>query len=320
MKLKRVLPLAAVLALFASLLVWSAAAVSGARAGLYLCANVIVPTLLPFFVLSNLLCALGLPAALARRTEGAFRQLFGVGGAGAAAFLLGLTGGYPLGAAATADLYRSGSISRDEAQRLLLFCNNSGPAFILGMAGTGVFHSATVGLLLYLAHILAAAALGMIFAGREDAPKSTPVPYRVASLSAAIPEAMLRAVKSAAAIAGFVIFFSMLAALLRESGLFTLLAGVIYAHTPLNLGQSEALISGVLELGSGVAGLEGLSAVPGNLALCAFILGWGGLSVQFQTAAVLSGTGLRAAPIALAKLLHGTLSAVLAYALAALFL
>jgi len=319
-KLRRLLPLGAVFTLLGALLVWSSAAVEGSKAGLLLCANVIVPTLLPFFVLSDLLCALGLPAALARRGAGVFRALFGVSGAGSAAFLLGLTGGYPLGAAAAADLRRSGGVSQREAQRLLLFCNNTGPAFILGMAGSGVFRSARAGLLLYLAHVLAAAALGMALSGRKRAPDAAPPSYRAVSLSAALPAAMQRAVKNAALISGFVIFFSMLAALLRESGLYTLLAGFLYGRTPLSLGQSEALIAGVLELGNGVAGLAGLAPEPGNLALCAFILGWGGLSVQFQTAAVLAGTDLRAAPGVWAKLLHGALSAVLAYALAVLFL
>ena len=42
-----------------------------------------------------------------------------------------------------------------EAERLLAFCNNSGPAFILGVVGVGVFGSSRVGLLLYLAHAAA---------------------------------------------------------------------------------------------------------------------------------------------------------------------
>ena len=42
---KRSLPVAAVLALFAATVVWSQAAVDGARRGLELCAQTIVPTL-----------------------------------------------------------------------------------------------------------------------------------------------------------------------------------------------------------------------------------------------------------------------------------
>ena len=110
----------------------------------------------------------------------------------------------------------------------------------------------------------------------------------------------------------------MLTALMRQSGLFTLLAGLLCEHTPLSIGQSQSAILGILELGSGIASLSGLAPTPGNLALCAFILGWGGLSVQFQTASVLSGAGLGWGSGAAAKALHGVLSAALAFGLAAL--
>lgn len=314
-KLKRALPMAVAACVFGAMLLYSAQAVAGATEGLYLCANVIAPTLLPFFVLSNLLCALGLPGYLGRWAEGPLRVLFGVGGAGASAFILGLSGGYPLGAASVAQLYRSGAISKEEGQRLLLFCNNSGPAFIMGMAGIGVFHSPSVGVLLYAVHVLAAALAGMSLCRGGGERKKAPSAVCALDFSAAVTDAMARAVKSTAMISGFVIFFSMLGALMRESGLFSLLSGFLCQHTPLSPGQSQSAILGLLELGSGIASLAGMAPTPGNLALCAFILGWGGLSVQFQTAAVLAPAGLKCGPGVLAKLLHGALSAVLTYGL-----
>ncbi len=318
--IKRVFPLCFSALVFAAMLRYSAAAVTGAGDGLALCANVIAPTLLPFFVLSNLLCALGLPGYLGRWAEKPLRALFGAGGAGASAFILGLTGGYPLGAAAVAQLSSSGAISKAEGQKLLLFCNNTGPAFIIGMAGIGVFHSSALGVLLYAVHILAAILTGAALCSGNKVSSPPDSAVCAVNFSAAMTDAMTRAVKSTAMISGFVIFFSMLAALMRESGLFTVLSGLLYEHTVLSIGQSESLILGLLELGSGIASLRGMAATPENLALCAFILGWGGISVQFQTAAVTVSAGLRCAPAAFAKLLHGLLSASLAYFLCALLI
>lgn len=95
------------------------------------------------------------------------QRLFGIGGAGASALLLGVTGGYPLGADAVARLRRSGTLTREQAERALAFCNNSGPAFLVGAAGVGVFHSAGYGLLLYGVHVLSAVIVGMLFAPRS---------------------------------------------------------------------------------------------------------------------------------------------------------
>ena len=100
--------LAAALAALGALLLCSQAALESARAGLSLCAQMIVPSLLPFFMLSSLLQQLGLPGILGRLLSPVTQKLFGIGGAGASALLLGVTGGYPLGADAVARLRRSG--------------------------------------------------------------------------------------------------------------------------------------------------------------------------------------------------------------------
>ena len=107
--------LAAALAALGALLVCSQAALESARAGLSLCAQMIVPSLLPFFMLSSLLQQLGLPGILGRLLSPVTQRLFGIGGAGASALLLGVTGGYPLGADAVARLRRSGALTREQA-------------------------------------------------------------------------------------------------------------------------------------------------------------------------------------------------------------
>ena len=121
-----------------------------AAGALSLCAKVIVPSLFPFFVCANLFCALHLTQPLERALSGVMQPVFGVPGSGAAALVVGLTGGYPSGAQTIAALYAAGSIDKKSAGRLLLFCNNCGPAFIFGVVGPAVFGSRLAGLLLYI--------------------------------------------------------------------------------------------------------------------------------------------------------------------------
>ncbi len=316
-RVKKALPLLLALAAFVLLALLSAPAAQAARRGLALCARAIVPSLFPFFVLSNLLSALGLAQTLGRVAAPLMRRLFRVSGAGAAAFLIGITGGYPLGAATVAALLRRGEIDEAEARRLLCFCNNSGPAFILGAAGSAAFSSARAGLLLYAAHVLAAVMLGFL-CGRGAALPEAGDTARTAqqpSLSAALPEAVAAAVKSTLLICGYVVLFSVAVGLLDTLGIFQEAAGWLALRSGLALGSARALLTGLLELGSGVGAMAGAPVSPGSLALCAFLLGWGGLSVQLQTRAVLADTSLRRAPAARWKLLHGLLSAALAWLL-----
>lgn len=158
-------------ALFLLFLFSSADARQGAADGLRLWGTLLIPSLLPYFAAAGLLTRLGAVDALARRLAPAAARLFGVSGAGAAVFLLGLSGGYPLGAATIGALYRDGLLRKDEAEHLLAFCDNSGPAFAVGALGVGVFGSAGWGMLLWGIHAISAAAVAFSSAGGRAAAK-----------------------------------------------------------------------------------------------------------------------------------------------------
>lgn len=79
-----------------------------AREGITLCLDVLIPSLFPFFVLSSLLIETGVAGFCARPLSRWMYPLFGVGGAGAAALVLGLIGGYPAGARTIAQLVERG--------------------------------------------------------------------------------------------------------------------------------------------------------------------------------------------------------------------
>mgnify|MGYP000949439194 FL=1 len=123
------------LAVMAGLLAASETAAQAVREGLALCGGSVIPALFPFLVVSRLFVATGSAAALGRLLAPLTRRVLGVSGPGGTAVLLGLLGGYPVGAQTAGELVRTGAVSRQEGQRLLLFCNNCGPAFALGVAG-----------------------------------------------------------------------------------------------------------------------------------------------------------------------------------------
>ena len=128
----------------AALLFFPDVSAAAAREGVTLCLQTVLPSLFPFFVLSSLLVQSDVPRLLSRAMAGIMYPLFGVSGAGASALILGLLGGYPVGARTVAELYGRGEIAREEAEQLLAFCNNSGPGFFLGVCGTAVLRNGAV--------------------------------------------------------------------------------------------------------------------------------------------------------------------------------
>ena len=161
--IKRVLALLGSGTLAILLLRQAETAAQAVRDGIQLCLTSVIPALFPFFAVSSLLVALGAAEAAGRALARPFGQLFRCGGAGCAALLLGLVGGYPVGARTAAELVRRGELSPAEGARLLTFCNNAGPAFAIGVAGVSVFGSARTGVWLYLLHCAAALLTGLLF-------------------------------------------------------------------------------------------------------------------------------------------------------------
>lgn len=113
------------------MLLYPADALAGSKTGLLLWFQTVLPTLLPFMILSNLLLASGFTERVPAFISAFFRRLLGLSPNGCYAFLLGIFCGYPMGGKITADLYRTGLISRSEADFLLTFTNNVSPMFIL---------------------------------------------------------------------------------------------------------------------------------------------------------------------------------------------
>ena len=305
----------------AGLVAAPAEAAAGAGEGLELCFNVIIPSLFPFFVLSALVVELGFAVYVGRAMEGIMRPLFRVSGGCAAAVALGFIGGYPVGARTALHLYRQGQCTKTETERLLAFCNNSGPAFIFGVVGAGVFASGRVGVLLYLTHTLASLLVGLLFRfyGRDTdsrEPPSRRTTFETVHLSAAFPSAVGKALASTLSICAFVVFFSVLLRLLSAFGV---LSGLARGLGFLGVEEEWArrLVAGMLEVTSGVTSLSG--AGSGGVSMAAFMLGWAGLSVHCQVLSFLGESGLSPRTYLWGKLLHGLLAAALTAAVTRLF-
>ena len=133
--MKKKIILLSVILLLLFLLCYPAEALAAARNGLKLWLETLLPTLLPFMILTGILVHTDWITKILQPTAPFFKVVFGLSPGGAYVFLLGLLTGYPMGAKLTADLYYAGKISRQEAEYLLTFCNNPSPAFLITYVG-----------------------------------------------------------------------------------------------------------------------------------------------------------------------------------------
>lgn len=114
------------------LVIFSKSNLTAAKNGLKLWANNVVPSLLPFFIATNLLSHTNVIKYVSKACNKFMRPIFNVPGECAYAFILGLISGYPVGAKIVTDLNDNNLCTTEEAERMLCFTNNSGPLFIIG--------------------------------------------------------------------------------------------------------------------------------------------------------------------------------------------
>ena len=309
------------------LLLYPVPAIEAVREAMRLCWDTIIPSLFPFLVISSLLTDL-LPQRTLRRYLSPLTQpLFRLSGSSAAVLALGFTGGYPVGVRTTTALYKNGSLNRSEAEHLLSFSNNSGPGFLLGVVGIGVFESTAVGLWLYAIHIASALFIGILFGfHRKDAP-NCPAPIYCRNISKNFPtmftEAITGSFLAILNICAFVFFFMIALRMLSFTGILHVLSSsAAFLLAPFGMTEylATALIAGILELSTGSACLHGIALTPGTAALASFLLGWGGFSVHCQSLTFILETDLSCKSYFIGKLLQAIVSSILAFLLFSILL
>jgi sporulation integral membrane protein YlbJ len=329
-----------VISLTISLVLYPEQAFHAATEGLKLFWDAVFPSLLPFFILSEIMLGLGVVNALGVLLEPLMRPLFSVPGVGAFALSMGLAAGYPMDAVITAKFRRNKLCSRIEGERLLAFTNTADPLFMLSSVAVGMFKSPALGMLLAVAHYISAFLVGISFKlygrKRERSEMVTETATKVEKRGRIFSRALLEllkareedgrpigkllgdavndSMKTLLMICGFIIFFAVLVRVLTEIGFITILAYPLQGLFQL-IGLDPHLIGATLsglfeiDIGSAQASKVAAPAVQQYMIVSA-IIAWSGLSVFAQVASVLTGTDIRMTPYVIARLLHAVLAAV----------
>lgn len=308
------------------LVIFSKSNLIAAKDGLILWANNVVPSLLPFFITTELLSYTNVVTKLGKILNPIMRPLFHVPGIGSYALLMGIISGYPTGAKIVVNLRNEGLCTKEEAERMLAFSNNSGPLFILGTVGIALFENSTIGFLLLFTHILACLSVGTIFRFWKFKNNSTINSFflnkttnkeevNFSNLGDILGKSILSSIKTIVVIGGFVVLFSVILSILKSSNAIYILGKFIYPFLNF-LGIEDfrfatSIVSGFLELTNGVMQVASIACkqISINIIICAFLLGFGGISILLQVYSIISKSDISIKAYFIGKLLHGTLAA-----------
>jgi len=326
-------------ALTLSLVFFPDASLEAAKSGLDLFLYVVFPSLLPFFILSEVMLGLGVVHFIGVLFEPLMRPLFRVPGEGAFALSMGLAAGYPMDAVITARFRKMNLCNRVEGERLLAFTNTADPLFILGAVAVGMFSMPALGGVLALAHYMSALAVGLVFRyhglrtppSTRDRPRTGHIVVRAARalvkqreedgrpLGRLVGDAVNDSVKTLLMICGFIMLFSAFVAIAEKVGLARYVGWpfeVVFALFGVSPALVPAAVAGVLEIDLGTIAASRAAAPFIERALVAgAIIAWSGLSVHGQVASVITGTDIRMGPFVLARVLHAFFAGVFTWLL-----
>ena len=314
------------------LVIFSKSNLTATKNGLTLWATCVVPSLFPFFVITNLLSHTKVVHLLGKLFDKFMRPIFNVPGIGSFPFIMGLISGYPMGAKIVADFRKDGLISKDEGERLLAFTNNSGPLFIISSVGISLFGDTTTGFLLLGTHILSCITVGIIlakfsknhenykhsyfkktydnnkFTKKNISTNSNTVTLK--NLGEVLGNSINNSISTLLMIGGFVVIFSVIISILNSSNAIYFLGKLfnpILSIFGFDLSFAKPVFSGIIELTNGVSLVSNvhIKEISQNVVLSAFLLGFGGFSVLLQVFSIVSKTDLSMKKYFTGKLLQG---------------
>lgn len=257
---------------------------NGANLSLKICATSVIPALFPFFVVSGIFVNTGISHLIGEVFTPVSKLLFKISGTGAFCFVMGLLCGYPTGAKVICDMYKSGTLSKKESERLLAFSNNSGPLFVIGTVGNLMLGDKKTGIILYVIHAISALFTGVMLSFFCKKSKDQTSNKIVAiNLGKAITKSIEDAVKSILLVCGYVVFFGSVISVAET-----------FLKNPFLLSLIEVTTGAKMITSSLLEDKMMLSLLSGSMA-------FGGICVLLQVRSVIADTDLSARTYILGK-------------------
>lgn len=297
--------------LFVSFLVFKDQVITGAAEGLLSWYRFVLPSLLPFMILVNIMIQTDTVSLLSRVMGPLMRYFPGVSAHGSFAVTAGFLCGYPMGAKVSADLIQAEKITYEEGSWLLSFCNNTSPMFIISILLTKFITDKSLELPFFLILMSAPLLCGQFFRlyytrrSRKSFRSSNIFPQK---LSAGKPASFTDIIDAS--------LMDSFYAIVRV-GLYMMLFSVfiqLFKRIIPGSGLCKLLLLSSMEVTTGLSLLADLTIpVYYRYILLMASVSFGGFCAVFQTASMIRESGLKIGPYIAEKLITATVTSLLTY-------
>lgn len=269
--------------------------------------NNIFPSLFPFFVLSEILINYGFVELFSELFKPVFEKAFKISSNASFIFIMSMLTGFPSNAKYTKQLYLSGKINLEEANKILMFSHFSNPLFILGTVSL-LLSDKIIALKILFAHYITNIIIGLIFRNYNCSKLEfskfslkkalSKMHYKIIN-SSSFGTIMTNALKNA---------IDTLLLILGVVTTFLIISTIINNIFDLNI-YLKTFLSSFLEMTQGLKNISllNISNYYKSILIVA-TLSFGGLSVHMQIISILSDTKIKYTPFLIARILHVIIS------------
>lgn len=279
-----------------------------------ICMYTIIPSLFSFMVISNFIMLTDFSNIIFTPFNWLSKYIFKVNKRYTYIIILSLFAGYPIGAKLINELLRNNEIDNDTANRMILFCMNAGPAFIFGAVAIPIFNSYTIGIIIFISHILSCIIIGFI---SSICIKYTETNYinnkNNINYSNALIASINMTVKSIINICAFIILFAVITNILTNDKVLELLSFI--TRNNLNKDLIKNFFISILEVSNSVKNLINISSHINILVLSSGITAFGGVCIIFQVFSILNNCKIKYFKFILYRLIYSCISMALTYIL-----
>lgn len=287
--------------------------------GIKLWATAVLPSLLPFFFLTSLLLSLGFVQKIGKFFAPITTRIFKTDGISGYIYAMSVISGYPVGAKTTAELYENGIISRGQAHKITTFTSTSGPLFIIGTVGIGMFGSAKLGYLILLCHIIGAGINGLIY--RNTFLDDYPSHIVAFSKQNSLEDNMYNSIKSVLVVGGYIALFYMLISMLNNYNILYPFCKFLSLVLRCDISICNSIVNGLIEMTRGCLDLSKLILTDKQtLVIATGLISFGGMSIFVQALTFLSKFKISLRFYFLSKVTQTIISTILALIIGTIFL
>ncbi len=299
----------------------------GTIEGINLFITAVMPGLFPFMLLTKLLTELGFVFKITKKCDKFSQKLFGTPGISLFAFFMSIISGYPIGAKIISELYQKGLISVSDAKKMSIFCTTSGPIFIIGAVGSGLFGEYKIGVILYLSHILSSIIIGIIFnLFSKKQPNDTSLKHQmqidIIKKENIFASCVIETINSIFIVGAYITIFYLIGEILDTFKVMQAISEFLFLVTKpfkTTFLECQSFTYGLLEVTRGCKSLAHCGTKL-SIALCCGIISFSGLSIIMQSMAFLKTAKIKMHSFIFAKLVHMIVSIFICFLMLVTFL